>query len=161
MDVDRLKKTSIAISAVLLAVSIFMWAQLSGFEYGFFYGVFQNPPSRGFAEHGAPNYYQSLNGWYLSICVCLSFVLITKFFRYRVASGVISILLLAFITISAWNMIDYKTYILPSSHSYLWSDRDWWLTSSIYIDWFCIFAFVVLLVIEIWMVRLAKVRSES
>jgi hypothetical protein len=162
MGGNRLRTASLAIVAVSLAVSMFMWAHLSGFEYGFFYGVFRNPPSDGFAAHG-PNYYQSLNAWYFSISLCLSFVMTAKFFRHTIVSGVLCILLLAFITVSTGEMIEYKNLVIAGlpGYSSLWFDPYPWLNSSIYFDGFCIFAFVVLLVIEIWMMRSVRVSSES
>lgn len=158
--VNSLKKTSIAISAVSLTVSLFMWAQLTGFEYGFFYGVFHDPPQIGFAAHG-PNYYQSLNIWYFSIAICLTFVVTAKVFRHSITSGVLCILVLAFVTISTWNMTEYKQTVLAvRGNSFFWFDAYPWLNSSIYSDWFCIFAFGVLLVLEIWMIRSVRMSSE-
>jgi hypothetical protein len=157
--VGRLKVASIAIAAVSLVVSIFMWAQLSGIEYGFFYGVFQDPPNSGFAAHG-PNYYQSLNIWYFWISLCLSIVIIAKFFRHTIIGGVISILLLAFSAISTWNMTEYKQLVIEvRGDSFALYNPYPWLNSSIYFDWLLLFAFIVLLVIEISTMRAEKTQS--
>lgn len=147
------KVASIIIAAVSLVVSIFMWAQLSGFEYGFFYGVFQNPPNNGFSADG-PNYYQSLNIWYFWVSLCLSVVIIAKFFRHAIIGGVICIPLLAFSTVSIWNMTEFKKLVIEvRGDSFTWFDPYPWLNSSLYSDWFCLFALIILLVFEILMMR--------
>ena len=154
MTIGTLKRISIIAALVSIAVSVFMWAQLSGIEYGFFYGVFQEPPTYGFAAHG-PNYYQSLNIWYLTISICLGFVLITQFFKPTVAGSFLRILILAFGAISTWNMIEFKKFVLGiREDSFVWFDPYPWLGSSIFSDWFCISAFFLLLVVQIWIGRL-------
>ena len=150
---NRLKVVSIAIAAVSLAAALFLWAQLSGFEYGFFYGVFADPPNNGFAAHG-PNYYQSLNIWYFWVSLCLSVVLIVKFFKHTIIGGVFSILLLAFSAISIWNLTEFKKMVIDvRGDSFAWYNPYPWLERSLYFDWFCLSSLIVLLVIEISMMR--------
>jgi hypothetical protein len=159
--VNRLKKTSIAISAVSLAVSIFMWAQLSGIEYGFFYGVFREPPSRGISFSGGGwNHFQSLNVWYFWIALVLCGNLVMKLFRQSAVGNGICIVLLTFLIIWLWDMNTYKSHLAAFPVGF-YSTPYPWLKASIYSDWFCLFAIVTLLIIEVSMMRMGRSSSDG
>ena len=133
-----------------------MWANVSGNEYGLFYGVFSDPPFTGMVAHG-PNYYQSINTWYFWISICLVGCLTTKFLRESIILRGTCVLLLLFVLISTWEMLQYKRHVSDIARGSFYHSYPW-LESSIYWDWSLLFATVVLLVIEVWALRLLSAR---
>ena len=154
---SRLNLIFTAIAISLLSVSIFFWAQLSGLERGFFYGVFEDPPNQGFAADG-PNYYQSLNVFYFWMSVCVGICLSASFVKNKFIR-VVCILLLAFVTISTWNNLEYKNAVVALRSGFYFPYP--WLKTSIYFDWYCLLAAAALLFIEVWAMRSAMSSSSA
>ncbi len=54
---DLVKIISITLALVSLVTCLFIWGQVSGFEKGYLYGVFQNPPQTGWSGVGERNFF--------------------------------------------------------------------------------------------------------
>lgn len=91
-----------AIAVLTASLCTFSWAVVSGVEYGFFYGVFHNPPSDGFAAHG-PNYYQEHNVWYFKIVLSTLGFTVAKIFSDKVGT-LVSIALVVNLVLF-WNIL--------------------------------------------------------
>ena len=145
---------SIILTIVAVALCLIDWFQVSGYKYGYFYGVFKDPPMNGFSADG-PNYYQSINTWYFVISLCLLVFLSGKIARWAVASNIICIVALCVSIFPFWNMLDFKTDVLSRFNSYNW------LSISIYLDWFCLVAIITLLFFEILLMISNKPLIET
>lgn len=135
------------IATVCIVLCFLNWTWLSGLEYGYFYGVFSDPPTYGLAAHG-PNYFQSMNIWYLVIILCF-LVYLAASFRQATDGFVIRIAALCVAIYPYFNMLSFKYDVIVNS-----GRRDYsWLQNSIYVDVFCLVAIVVLMCIEIFRLR--------
>lgn len=140
----------LALAVTCIGLCFLNWSRLSGLEYGYFYGVFSDPPTNGFAAHG-PNHFQSINIWYVIIIVCLSLYVVGHYLRSLRGASVIKLLALCVTVFPYYNMLDYKFYLRDR-----WSRYDW-LESSFYIDIGCSLVLLGLLAIEI----LIAIRSAG
>jgi hypothetical protein len=145
----------VPITTACLLLSFLNWTWLSGTEYGYFYGVFSNPPTSGFAVDG-PNYYQSMNVWYLLITSSF-LVAIAAGFSRTIGGFVLRIATLSAATYPFINILYFKYDVIVNSgrHDYTW------LQNSTYFDIFCLTAIVVLMYIEIMRVWKSTLKNQS
>jgi hypothetical protein len=134
---------SLLIAVSVIALCTFSWAVVSGTEYGFFYGVFTNPPTNGFAAHG-PNYYQEHNLWYFKIIVFMMIFVAVKIVSARIGA-LISVLLVINLVL-LWNMILFKNEILSLEVCCGYYP---WLRTSVTYDGIAITGTFVLIVFEL------------
>jgi hypothetical protein len=147
---------TIPLAVAVLILSCFAWGSVSGLEKGFFYGLFSNPPTSGFAAHG-PNYYQELNSWYFWIVLSAATLIILTFWSSHIGS-LIKILLCCFSLISFWNMFDFKLSVLGLDRCC----KDYpWLRTSVYLDLFTALALFGILSKELISLVKASSRLET
>ncbi|MEP6946606.1 MAG: hypothetical protein ABJA02_11875 [Acidobacteriota bacterium] len=132
----------LVLAAVCIGLCFLNWSRLSGLEYGYLYGVFNDPPSNGFVANG-PNHFQSMNIWYVVIITCLSLYVVGFYLGSRRGASVIRLLALCVTIFPYYNMLDYKFYLRDS-----WIRYDW-IESSFYIDIGCAVVLLGLLAKEI------------
>lgn len=138
---SRVLATILALAS--LAVCVLNWSELSGLEYGYFYGVFANPPSSGFSGD-SPNYFQSINIWYFVIVICLLIYLIAKLLKPPVVSLILCISALSVSVFPLWNMLGFKYEVLEMHSPYYP-----WLSNSIQLDVLCAAAISITIFIEV------------
>ena len=132
------------LAVVCVCVSLLSWTLVSGLKYGPFYGVFSDPPSSGFAVHG-PNYYQSMNIWYLVITLCFAAYVVLAT-REGIDGFILRIAVLCIAVYPFFNMLSFKYDVIVNSGL-----RDYtWLQNSIYTDVFCLVSIVSIMTIEIF-----------
>ncbi len=129
---NLVKVASIILASVSICICLFIWGKVSGFEYGYFYGVFQNPPSTFFNASG-PNFFQEINKWYFIITVGFCIYIIGKLLKSLAVSSIICILSLSVGFYPYWDMLSYKKEILAMETKFPY---DYWLNKSVYFDWF-------------------------
>ena len=130
------------LAAVCIGICFLNWSRLSGLKYGYFYGVFADPPSNGFSI-GGPNHFQSMNVWYVVIITCLIIYVFGRFLGSRLGGPVIRLTALCVTVFPYYNMLDYKFYIRD-----IWNRYDW-LENSFYLDIGCAAVIVGLLGTEL------------
>lgn len=131
------------IGAACVGLSVLNWTLLSGLDYGPFYGVFMDPPSTGFSADG-PNYYQSLNLWYLMITLCFAaYIAFSR--RSEIDGFILRVAALCLAIYPFFNMLSFKYDVIVNSGRLDYR----WLQNSIYVDVFCLASIVVLMTIEI------------
>ena len=144
---------AVFIAAACMFLCFLNWTLLSGLEYGYFYGVFRDPPTSGLVAHG-PNYYQSMNVWYLVIT--LSFlVYVAARFRQTLYGFVMRVAALCVAIYPFFNMLYYKYDVMVISQKRDVSR----LQNSIYVDVFCLVSIVVLVGFEI--MQLGKTTEKT
>jgi hypothetical protein len=145
---------TILIATLCIALCLLNWTWLSGLEYGYFYGVFSDPPMNGFAVHG-PNYYQSMNIWYLTITVCFTACVVFAV-RRELDGFILRMAALCIAIYPYFKLLDFKYDVLVNS-----GRRDYsWLQNSLYIDGFCVLSVFILLCVEIMRIRSARIRTD-
>jgi len=136
------KWLTVSLATTSIALSFLNWTLLTGREYGHFYGVFSDPPTYGFAAHG-PNYYQSINIWYIKIILCFVAYLSMRYLGSTIHGLVIRVLALCVAVYPFFNMLFFKYGVLDIT------DRYAWLRNSVYLDWFCLTAIGFIIGFEI------------
>ena len=154
---NLLKIASIILALVSLAIGLFFWGELSGFEKGYFYGIFQNPPQTGTVVFTF-NHFQSINIWYFIITVGFCVYIIGKFLKPLLVSSSICILSLSIVFYPFWDMLQYKNEMLNVSHHYR---EDFWFNISIYFDWFLLFATIILMFTQFTLFITRKLNTET
>ncbi len=154
---EVVKITSIALALISMAVCLFIWGRLSGFEKGYFYGVFQALPQTGWSGVGERNYFQFMNMSYFIIAFGFCIYIVGKFLKPLVVSSTVCILALSISIYPFWDMFAYKNEILsmksiPSYYP--------WLNSSIYFDCFLLFTAVILIFIQITLFITRELNTE-
>ncbi len=142
---------TILLAILVIGFSIFSWTVVSGSEYGFFYGVFQDPPNNGFSAHG-PNYYQEHNIWYFAIIALTSVFAVIRIFIPKPERHVGAIFLIP-VLIMFWNMTSYKLLVLGLS---ICCDPYPWLRFATYTDallGLIIFTIFILEIVSVLMIR--------
>lgn len=135
---------AIPLGAVVLILSCFTWGALSGLERGFFYGVFSNPPTSGFAAYG-PNYYQELNTWYFWIVLLTTALIVLALWSSNLGS-LLKTLLCCVSIFPYWNMFDFKFTVLGLE---LCCEYYPWLQTSVYLDMLAAGCIVAILSLEL------------
>ncbi len=141
---ESIRITLAAFAWILLGLCLFIWGKVSGFEEGFFYGVFRPPPPTRFSADG-PNFYQTVNCWYFLIAVCLSIYIIATFLKPLALSCVICLFSLAVAVYPFWHSFKFKYGILEMKANFPY---DYWLKISVYFDWFCLVGIMILMLIQ-------------
>lgn len=141
---DLLQIISVSLALISLGICLFFWGQLSGFEKGYFYGMFQEIPQTGFSG-GGTNYFHAINFWYLIIAVGFCVYVIGKYLKPLFISSIVCVLSLGIVIYPFWDMFQYKNEVLNISSHYR---NDSWLNISIYFDWFLLIATVILMLIQ-------------
>jgi uncharacterized membrane protein len=72
-----------------------------------------------------------------------------------IASCIFSLLI---VFLAAWRIIPFKNEILAMEYKFPY---DYWLNNSIYLDWFCLFAAIILLLIQIALTISAKADIDK
>ena len=140
-------------SASVIALSTFSWAVVSGTEYGFFYGVFTNPPTNGFAAHG-PDYYQEHNLWYFKIVLFMMIFVAVKIVSARTGARISILLVINLVLL--WNMILFKNEILGLEVCCAYYP---WLRTSVTYDSIAIISTLVLIVFEL--INYLRIRGSN
>jgi hypothetical protein len=112
MRTAMLNAITVGLAIVCFAVSLTDWFHVSGRKYGMFYGVFVNPPPSGFSGDG-PDYYQSINGWYFVISICLIVFLAGKLFGRSLPAAAARIFVLCVSVFPFVNMLKWKYLVMP------------------------------------------------
>ena len=136
---------SISLALISLLVCLFLWGQLSGFEKGYFYGMFKDVPQTRFSGVGETNYFHAMNFWYLIIAVGFFVYVIGSYLKPLFISSIVCILSLSIVIYPFWDMLEYKNEVLTISSHYR---NDSWLNISIYFDWFLLLAAIILMFIQ-------------
>lgn len=139
---DLLQIISISLALISLFVCLFLWGQLSGFEKGYFYGMFKDVSQTKFSGIGETNYFHAMNFWYLIIAIGFCGYIAGKYLKPLFISSIVCILSLSVVIYPFWDMLHYKNEVLTISSHY--RDNSW-LNISIYFDWFLLLATVILL----------------
>lgn len=133
----------IGLTSICLIICLIDWFQVSGSEYGIFYGVFADPQDfSGFAV-GGPNYYQSINIWYFTIIICLIIYMVGVLLGRSLPAVIARGLALCIATFPFFNMLMYKLAVSDSS------TRKDWLEPSIYLDFVCLILIATIIGTEI------------
>jgi hypothetical protein len=154
---ELVKMISVTLGSFSLAACFLIWGLLSGFEMGYFYGVFQDPPSNGFGAHG-PNFFQSINIWYFIIGVGFCIYIIGESIKPLVASSAVCILSLIVSIYPYWDMLSFKKEILSMQDKFSY---DYWLNNSIYFDWCLLFTSIILMFIQFTKVSPRGLNTET
>ncbi len=109
---------SISLALISLLVCLFLWGQLSGFEKGYFYGMFKDVPQTRFSGVGETNYFHAMNFWYLIIAVGFCAYVIGSYLKPLFISSIVCILLLSVVIYPFWDMLHYKNEVLTISSRY-------------------------------------------
>lgn len=146
---------------ILLGLCLLVWGKVSGFEKGFFYGVFQDPPSfsspSGLSfSGGGPDFFQTINCWYFLIAACLSIYIIATFLKPMIVSCVICLLSLTIAAYPFWDSFNLKYGIIAMKANFPY---DYWLKISVYFDWFCLIGIMILMLIQF--ISLISNKSET
>lgn len=137
-----------------IGTCVIFWGLVSGFERGYFYGVFHNPPpTPGIAVHG-PNFFQQINIWYFTVFVGLCGYIFGKLFKPLVVSTVICVFSLSVALYPFWDMYFYKREVLEIDYPFSYT---YWLRVSTYFDWLMICTVIALMLFQI----LLTLRSKA
>lgn len=153
---ESVRITSAVFAWILLGLCMLVWGKLSGFEKGYFYGVFQNPPHTGFSGDG-PNFFQTVNCWYFLISVCLIIYIIAIFLKPLIVSSFVCLSSLSVAIYPFWDSFSIKYGILAMESKFSY---DYWLKISVYIDWFCLIGIIILMLIQFTSVISNKLENK-
>jgi hypothetical protein len=159
-DQKILKIIQIILASVSLAICIFLWGQINGFEQGYVSGVFQEYPHNSeiqFAAHG-PNFYEEMNRWYAFIALGFLLFVWGGLVKRLVVSTVLYVLPFFFIILQYWQMIYWKNELLAREYKFPY---EYWLQNSIRFDWFCLCAAVCLVIIQIILIINRRLQTET
>lgn len=133
---------SISLALISLLVCLLLWGQLSGFEKGYFYGMFKEVSQTGFSGVGETNYFHALNFWYLIIAGSFFVYVLGSYLKPLFISSIVCLSSLIVAIYPFWDMLQYKNDVLTTSSHYR---NESWLNVSIYFDWFLLLAVIILI----------------
>ena len=157
-----LKVISFVLGLISFSICLYLLGQLSGFEQGYISGVFNEYPhvsdsDISFSTSG-PNFFEFTNQWYLLMTVGFSIYLYCNFLKPITVSIASCIFSLLIVFLAAWRIIPFKNEILAMEYKFPY---DYWLNNSIYLDWFCLFTAIILLLIQVVLTIPAKADIDK
>src|SRR5688500_15168074 len=154
-DKDLLKILSIAFSFFGLVTCLYIWGQLSGFEKGYFYGVFytKQPDPNIIGSYFGSDIFEHINNWYFTITFGFSVYMIGKCLKSMMLSSIVCIVSLCIALYPFFDMLVYKT----TDHYGIKQ----WVNNSIYFDCFLLFTVIILMFIQFNLIITRKLESET
>jgi hypothetical protein len=153
-----LNTISISFALISIGVCLTIWGLVSGFEKGYFYGMFTDLPDYGFSTDGT-NFYQFINTSYFTILLGLCSYTAGKFIRSHTISNFICLVSLSVALYPFWDMYFFKREILPIGYYYV--SYGYWLGVSVYFDWFVLFVVLSLLITQVFLLLDGSFRLQK
>ncbi len=154
---DCVKITSVILALFSIGICVFIWGQVSGFEKGYFYGVFSPPPSTGFSASG-PNFFQEINILYFILAVGFCIYSIGNLLKPSALSSTIRLLSLIVPIYPLWRTLSFKKEVLAMETKFSY---DYWLNNSIYFDYLLLFIASILILFQVALIISNKLDIEK
>lgn len=140
---------SLGFALILFIINLLLCGQIIGFDQGL--RAIDDP--KGIVEStiildhsGGPSAHGVFGGGYAIIAICFCIYIFAKLKERSTLTKSISLIPLGIITCIFWQMIQYKRDNLRENEILIYYR---WIISSISFDWFCIFATLILIIIQL------------